>query len=114
MRAILKLYRDAFAGLPGSVWRISFAALVNRAGTMVLPFASSEVSTLAGRDRKGEYMGWYTAVFSFAFVVGPPLGIKIFDAYGGPVLMGLVGAVGPLCWIACWYLSRATATAGSR
>jgi len=31
-------YADAFSGLPGEVWILAFATLVNRAGTMVLPF----------------------------------------------------------------------------
>lgn len=35
---ILRLYRDAFGGLPPEVWRVALALLVNRAGTMVLPF----------------------------------------------------------------------------
>ncbi len=37
-RSILATYREAFAGLNRSVWLLSFATLVNRSGTMVLPF----------------------------------------------------------------------------
>lgn len=35
---LLALYREAFAGLPRPVWLLSAVVLVNRAGTMVLPF----------------------------------------------------------------------------
>lgn len=37
-RAVADTYREAFAGLPRPVWLISAATLVNRSGTMVLPF----------------------------------------------------------------------------
>ncbi|HBL28302.1 MAG TPA: hypothetical protein DD490_15815 [Acidobacteria bacterium] len=38
LRAVLSAYRDAFSGLPRPVWLICVATLVNRSGTMVLPF----------------------------------------------------------------------------
>lgn len=37
-RAIANTYREAFSGLGRPVWLLSIATLVNRAGTMVLPF----------------------------------------------------------------------------
>jgi predicted MFS family arabinose efflux permease len=37
---ILRLYAEAFRGLPPMVWRLSIGLFVNRAGTMVLPFLS--------------------------------------------------------------------------
>lgn len=38
MRRVLDTYRRAFAGLPRTVWVLALAGLVNRAGSMVLPF----------------------------------------------------------------------------
>jgi len=38
LRTLAAAYRDAFSGLPRPVWLISAATLVNRSGTMVLPF----------------------------------------------------------------------------
>lgn len=38
IQRLVASYRDAFAGLPREVWLLSAATLVNRAGTMVLPF----------------------------------------------------------------------------
>jgi predicted MFS family arabinose efflux permease len=38
LRALVATYRAAFSGLPRPVWLISAATLVNRSGTMVLPF----------------------------------------------------------------------------
>jgi MFS family permease len=37
-RAVFGFYREAFSGIPAAVWWLATAALVNRAGTMVLPF----------------------------------------------------------------------------
>ena len=38
LRTLGRSYVQAFSGLPGDVWILAFATLVNRAGTMVLPF----------------------------------------------------------------------------
>ncbi len=40
LRALIAAYRAAYAGLPRQVWLLAGALLVNRAGTMVLPFLS--------------------------------------------------------------------------
>lgn len=39
-RRILSAYRAAFVGLPRPVWLLAISALINRSGTMVLPFAT--------------------------------------------------------------------------
>lgn len=38
IHAVGRAYREAFAGLPREIWLLAAATLVNRAGTMVLPF----------------------------------------------------------------------------
>lgn len=38
LRAIARTYREAFSGLPRPVWLLAVATVVNRSGTMVLPF----------------------------------------------------------------------------
>ena len=38
IRSLLATYRAAFAGLGRPVWLLSLASLINRAGTMVMPF----------------------------------------------------------------------------
>ena len=40
LRAVIAAYSAAYAGLPREVWLLASALLVNRAGTMVLPFLS--------------------------------------------------------------------------
>jgi predicted MFS family arabinose efflux permease len=38
LTVVARAYRSAFAGLPRQVWLLAIASLVNRSGTMVLPF----------------------------------------------------------------------------
>ena len=38
LRGLLRLYRDAYTGLPPSVWLLAVVMLINRCGTMVLAF----------------------------------------------------------------------------
>ncbi|MCY7350383.1 MAG: hypothetical protein LH606_06920 [Cytophagaceae bacterium] len=37
---IIQLYRNAYGGLSRSVWLLSGAMLINRSGSMVVPFLS--------------------------------------------------------------------------
>ena len=45
LRRIAGAYRAAFAGLPRQVWILALAAVVNRSGTMVLPFMTLYLTT---------------------------------------------------------------------
>jgi MFS family permease len=47
-RSILTAYREAFAGLNRSVWLLAFATLVNRSGTMVMPFLVLYLTRMRG------------------------------------------------------------------
>ncbi|HEV7672420.1 MAG TPA: MFS transporter [Thermoanaerobaculia bacterium] len=39
-RRLFAVYRAAFAGLPRPIWLLAISSLINRSGTMVLPFAT--------------------------------------------------------------------------
>ncbi len=60
-RSIVSTYREAFAGLDRSVWLLSLATLVNRSGTMVLPFLILYLTTQRGfaTPDAGKAMGLY-------------------------------------------------------
>ncbi len=45
LRRVADTYRAAFAGLPRQVWILALAAVVNRSGTMVLPFMTLYLTT---------------------------------------------------------------------
>lgn len=79
-RALHKLvatYADAFRGLPRDVWWLSAALLVNRAGTMVLPFLSLYLTREIGLDVVEA--GRLVALFGVGSVTGSAAGGWISD-----------------------------------
>lgn len=80
VRAIGRLYADAFRGLPAPVWRLSIGLFLNRAGTMVLPFLSLYLIRELGYDA-----GAASAVL-FAFGLG-----SVAGAYGGGAISERLG-----------------------
>lgn len=61
LRALVSTYREAFSGLPRPVWLISVATLVNRSGTMVLPFLTLFLTSQRGftATEAGQTLGLY-------------------------------------------------------
>lgn len=61
LKRIRDLYADAYRGLPREVWLLSIAALINRAGTMVLPFLALYMTEQLGMgiERAGLLIGVY-------------------------------------------------------
>ncbi|MGZ5252882.1 MAG: MFS transporter [Flavitalea sp.] len=81
MGGIWRLYREAYQGLPRQVWLISLIMLVNRSGTMVVPFmtiylTSPEMGYSIGKA--GIVMGF----FGLGAILGGFLGGKITDKQG--------------------------------
>ena len=73
MKAIFRHYRETFTGLPREVWLLSSVLLVNRAGTMVLPFLSLYVTQDLGLgiEVAGMMLGaWGLGSLGGAFVGG--------------------------------------------
>jgi len=61
LRALLSAYTGAFSGIPREVWLLAGALLVNRAGTMVLPFLSLYLTCDLGLTavRAGQIIGCF-------------------------------------------------------
>jgi len=61
IRSLITAYRASFSGLPREVWLLSGALLVNRAGTMVLPFLSLYLTVDLGLTavRAGQIIGCF-------------------------------------------------------
>lgn len=56
-------------------------------GEMIFfPSSASYSSVISPEDRRGEYMGYYQMVFSFAFMFGPWLGAVVLDNLNSTVL----------------------------
>lgn len=64
-------------------------------GEMLLsPTASAFVAEIAPPEKRGAYMGMFTASFSLAFVVAPWLGMQTLAAFGGPMHWAVMFALG--------------------
>jgi len=76
----ISLYKNAYAGLSKPVWWLAVVMLVNRAGTMVIPFL-----TLYLREEKNfsiTYAGWEVAFFGIGAILGNFVGGRLTDKHG--------------------------------
>ncbi len=77
---------------------------------LALPMTNVFVATRAGSARSGRYMGAYTMAFATAFLIAPPLGLTVYERYGGDVLWGAAGVLGAGLWLGFWALGRVLAS----
>lgn len=83
MRCLSKAYRfylGSFAGLSREVWLLALITLVNRAGTMVVPFLSLYLTKDMGLSL--QEVGWIMSAFGAGSVLGSWLGGKLTDHFG--------------------------------
>jgi hypothetical protein len=81
-RTIFSAYTGAFSGIPREVWLLAGALLVNRAGTMVLPFLSLYLTRDLGLTavRAGQIIG----CFGLGSMIGSYFGVG-FAALSNPI-----------------------------
>jgi MFS family permease len=80
LRSIVSTYRDAFSGLNRAVWMLSVASLINRSGTMVMPFL-----VLFLTSRRGFTVteaGQALAMYGLAAMAASYLGGRLSDRFG--------------------------------
>lgn len=84
---IYRLYRSAFAGLSRDIWLLSLVLLVNRAGTMVLPFLALYLTKEKGFPVTvaGQILGLY----GIGAIAGAYLGGWLSDRIGSIRVMQL-------------------------
>lgn len=70
--AVVNRYRQAFSGLPGNVWLMSFILLVNRSGTMMLPFLGLYLTGKLGLEET--QFGTLLALYGIGGIFGAYLG----------------------------------------
>ena len=80
MKRLFNSYINTFKGLSREVWWLALITLINRAGTMVVPFLSLYLKdnmhfTLSN-------VGWVMSAFGFGSVAGSWLGGKLTDKIG--------------------------------
>jgi predicted MFS family arabinose efflux permease len=76
----LRIYKRSFSGLTPATWYLALVMLVNRSGTMVMPFLSMYLTQRLGMglDRAGIIL----AVFGLGAVCGALLGGRLTDKIG--------------------------------
>lgn len=73
-------YVNSFKGLRKEVWWLALVTLVNRAGTMVIPFLSLYLTSQLEFSLKD--VGWIMSAFGLGSVVGAWFGGKLADRIG--------------------------------
>ncbi|MCB4809339.1 MFS transporter [Tamlana sp. 62-3] len=80
MKTLFNNYINTFKGLSREIWWLAFITLINRAGTMVIPFLSlylKEDLNFTVAD-----VGWVMSAFGLGSVAGSWLGGKLTDTLG--------------------------------
>ena len=79
LQTSVQLYRAAYSGIPKPVWWLSFVMLINRSGTMVIPFLTVYLTSIGySLNQAGLMMG----VFGCGAFVGGYLGGWLTDRWG--------------------------------
>ncbi|MDW7692807.1 MFS transporter [Flammeovirgaceae bacterium SG7u.111] len=95
MKTLFKNYINTFKGLSTEVWWLALITLINRAGTMVIPFLSLYLKEGLGFTMND--VGWVMSAFGLGSVAGSWLGGKLTDKVGYyKVMVGSLFASGVL------------------
>lgn len=83
----LRVYRSSFHGLSRDIWLLALITLINRSGSMVMPFLSVYMTSKLGYNL--QEAGWVMAAFGLGSLLGAFCGGKITDKIGYfPVMFG--------------------------
>ena len=80
MKNLFRSYFESFKGLRREIWLLALITLINRAGTMVIPFLSLYLTKNRGFSL--EEVGWILTFFGLGSVTGSWLGGKLTDKIG--------------------------------
>ena len=80
MKTLFNNYINTFRGLSKEVWWLALITLINRAGTMVIPFLSLYLIENLNFSLKD--VGWIMSAFGLGSVAGTWLGGKLTDKIG--------------------------------
>lgn len=85
MKTLFSNYINTFKGLSQEVWWLALITLINRAGTMVIPFLSLYLTEDLNFTLKN--VGWVMSAFGLGSLVGSWLGGKLTDKVGAYKVM---------------------------
>jgi predicted MFS family arabinose efflux permease len=80
-RRIASLYKDSFTGLSVNTWLLSLVVLINRSGTMVVPYMTLYL-TSKGMNRSLSEAGFVISLFGLGSILGSFLGGRLSDKIG--------------------------------
>ncbi len=80
MQQLFKNYITTFRGLSKEIWWLALITLINRAGTMVIPFLSLYLKE--DLHFTVSHVGWVMSAFGLGSVAGSLLGGKLTDMFG--------------------------------
>lgn len=103
MKSLFRNYIDTFRGLSKEVWWLALITLINRAGTMVIPFLSLYLTQ--GLHLSLKEVGWIMTAYGFGSVVGSWLGGKLTDMFGYYKVMLASMLLTGISFVALQYLS---------
>ncbi len=106
MRKLYLNYVSTFKGLSSEVWWLALITLINRAGTMVIPFLSLYLTKNLSFT-KGD-VAWIMSCFGLGSVVGSWLGGKLTDKIGYYKVMKTSLFLTGLLFIALQFLTTFT------
>jgi predicted MFS family arabinose efflux permease len=91
LRTLATTYRDAFSGLSRAVWLLSVTSLINRAGTMVMPFLV--LFLIEKRGFTTTQAGQTLALYGLGAMVSSYFGGKLCDRFS-PLLIMKISLIG--------------------
>jgi predicted MFS family arabinose efflux permease len=103
MKRIASLYRNAFGGLEPATWWLSLVMLVNRSGTMVVPFMTLYLTQK--RHFTIGQAGWVMSIFGIGAVCGAFIGGKLTDRIGFHRIQLATLSGGGICFILLGHVS---------
>lgn len=80
MKTLFNNYLNTFKGLSQEVWWLALITLINRAGTMVIPFLSLYLTRSLNFSLSD--VGWIMSAFGLGSVIGSWLGGRLTDKIG--------------------------------
>jgi len=80
MKRLFNIYIDTFKGLSKEVWWLALITLINRAGTMIIPFLSLYLTE--DLEFSLQNVAWIMTAFGLGSVTGSWLGGKLTDKIG--------------------------------
>jgi predicted MFS family arabinose efflux permease len=80
LRQTAQLYHESFAGLSRDIWLLSLITLVNRAGTMVIPFMTVYLTQVLGFSLAEA--GYVMSCFGLGSIAGSYIGGRLTDSIG--------------------------------